>query len=453
MLQIMLQKLLHKKWMVVSLLIGNILLVAVAASHPMYRTASLQRMLADEFKVYLEENNELPTMASLEGRVRKSGGLEEYGRTLEIVEKMCAEFGVREEERIVHHSLMATTLKSRMDRDGRHREGKYKLGSMSALDEHVTMLSGKMYSNTVSEDGVIEAVLTMNGFIKMDLLVGEELDFSYLTDPQGNPLVVRIVGIITNSQEQDSYWVESPDEFDTELLIAQEIFEQNFLHGGKIYEYNTHWHIQFDPDSIEYPNARNIVDKTKEYLELNSSYGKMEEPVYLGLMENFLANEKKVNVTLLILQSPVLVLLCAFLYMISRQMLEMEQSEISLMKSRGASKWQIFLLYLMQSSFLAAIGLAIGLPLGNLLCRILGSSSAFLEFVQRRPLSVSYSAEVFLYALMAVLLSILMAVLPALKQSGITIVRQKQSRAREETVVAEILFGYFNARGISIRLL
>lgn len=455
MLQIMLQKLLHKKWMVVSLLIGNILLVAVAASHPMYRTASLQRMLADEFNVYFEENNEFPTMASLEGRVRKSGGLEEYGRTLEIVEKMCAEFGVKEEARIVHHSLMATTLKSRMDRDGRHREGKYKLGSMSALDEHVTVLSGRMYSNTRSEDGLIEAVLTMNGFIEMDLLVGEELDFSYITDPQGNPLSVRIVGIVNNSQQEDSYWVESPDEFNTELLISPEIFEQNFLRGGKIYEYNTHWHIQFDPDSIEYPNAGNIVEKTKEYLELNSSYGKMDEPVYLGLMENFLANEKKVNITLLILQSPVLVLLCAFLYMISRQMLEMEQAEISLMKSRGASKGQIFLLYLMQSSFLAAIGFVLGLPLGNLLCRILGSSSAFLEFVQRRPLSVSYSPEVFLYALVAVILSILMAVLPALKQSGITIVRQKQSRARAKKplwqkffldilMLAVSIYGYYS---------
>ena len=66
----------------------------------------------------------------------------------------------------------------------------------------------------------------------------------------------------------------------------------------------------------------------------NSSYGKIEEPVYLGLMKNFLANEKKVDVTLMILQVPVLVLLCAFLYMISRQMTEMEQAEISLMKSQ-----------------------------------------------------------------------------------------------------------------------
>ena len=36
MFHLMLQKVLHKKWMAISLLIGNILLVAIAVSHPMY---------------------------------------------------------------------------------------------------------------------------------------------------------------------------------------------------------------------------------------------------------------------------------------------------------------------------------------------------------------------------------------------------------------------------------
>lgn len=455
MLQIMLQKLLHKKWMVISLLIGNILLVAVAASHPMYQSASLQRMLTDEFNSYLEENNVFPTMVSLEGRLRKSGGSEEYARCSEIADTMCTQLGVKEQQRIVHHSLMVTTFKSRMERGGRYPEQKFKFGSMLGLADHVAVISGRMYADEISEDGFVEAVITMNGFIEMDLLVGEELDCLYLKDAQDNPIAVRIVGVVNNAQAQDSYWVESPDEFETEILISPVLFEKMFVYGGKFYERNTHWYVQFDPDSVKYPNAENIVKTTEGYLEQSSSYGKIEEPVYLGLIRNFLANEKKVDVTLMILQVPVLVLLCAFLYMISRQLIEMEQAEISLMKSRGASKGQIFRLYLMQSSFLALIGFAVGLPLGSLLCRILGSASAFLEFVQRRPLSVFYTPEVFLYALAAVLLSVLMAVLPALKQSGITIVRQKQSRARgrkplwqkaclDIILLAVSLYGYYS---------
>lgn len=455
MLQIMLQKILHKKWMVISLLIGNILLIAVAISHPMYEAASLQRMLEDEFTAYLEDNNENAAMLSVLGRMRKSSGAEDYERAKAIADSCCAELGVREELRVVHSNLIATTFKSRMERDGKYAEKKLKLGSMSDLEEHVTVLSGKMYGDEITEDGFIEAVITMNGFVEMDLLVGEELDLSYLTDPSGNALAVRIVGVVNNAESADSYWVENPDEFESELLISPALFEKMFLSGGRFYEYNTHWYIQFDPASLKYENAAAAAERTEEYLALNTSYGKLDEPAYLALLKSFQSNEKKVNVTLMILQVPVLVLLCAFLYMIARQMIEMEQSEISLLKSRGAGKGQIFRLYLMQSSFLALVGLALGLPLGSLLCRVLGSAGAFLEFVQRRPLDISYTPEVFLYAAGAVVLSILMTVLPAMKQSGISIVRQKQSRARSKkplwqklfldvVILAVSLYGYYS---------
>ena len=58
MLRFLIQKLLHKKWMVVSLLIGNILLIAIAVSHPMYKRAALNRMLTDEFETYIAQTGE-----------------------------------------------------------------------------------------------------------------------------------------------------------------------------------------------------------------------------------------------------------------------------------------------------------------------------------------------------------------------------------------------------------
>ena len=54
MLRLLLQQLIHKKWMVASLLIGNILLIAIVASFPMYKEASLQKMLITEYDNYLE---------------------------------------------------------------------------------------------------------------------------------------------------------------------------------------------------------------------------------------------------------------------------------------------------------------------------------------------------------------------------------------------------------------
>ena len=60
MLGVMLQKLWHKKWMVVCLLLGIVLLVATVVSFPMYRKAAYDRMLADEFTEYLETEGDWP---------------------------------------------------------------------------------------------------------------------------------------------------------------------------------------------------------------------------------------------------------------------------------------------------------------------------------------------------------------------------------------------------------
>ena len=49
MFRFMLAKLKHKKWMVLCLLIGNVLLIAVSASQSIYKTASFERMFEEEF--------------------------------------------------------------------------------------------------------------------------------------------------------------------------------------------------------------------------------------------------------------------------------------------------------------------------------------------------------------------------------------------------------------------
>ena len=64
MLRFLFQKMLHKKWLVFSLIIGNVLLFSIAASHPMYKEAAVKRMFMDDFTKYVEETNEHPALLS-----------------------------------------------------------------------------------------------------------------------------------------------------------------------------------------------------------------------------------------------------------------------------------------------------------------------------------------------------------------------------------------------------
>ena len=96
MIRFMIQKLLHKKWMVISLLIGNILLIAIASSNPMYKNAALQRTLTEDFNMYLEENNTYPGMLHITATLSKGKEQETlYNKMNDLVNDLPKKLGVQ----------------------------------------------------------------------------------------------------------------------------------------------------------------------------------------------------------------------------------------------------------------------------------------------------------------------------------------------------------------------
>lgn len=429
MLRFMWQKLIHKKWMVISLLIGNILLIAIAVSHPMYQKASLQRMLEDEFNLYMEEHNEYPAQLYMNSTIQKKDSQGFY-QMKELVARVNKELGLTLSLGVEVYNVQeskATTLTKRSDNEG---ELSLQVTTIKHLEDHVTILSGRMYEKEITKDGFIEVIMSESTMVNMDLLLGEEIEFIYLTDSQEQPIKLRIVGIFENSDTSDSYWFKSPDSYRRNCMISYEIFERIFLDpSSNKYVIKGNWNLQFDYSKISVDQVDGIINASKEILETKLSNGTISSPNYLSVLMEFQNSKNRVQVTLMILEVPVLVLLCAFLYMISGQLLELEQNEISQLKSRGAGKIQIFGLYFIQSMILSCVSFVLGLPLGSYLCRVLGSSNAFLEFVSRRPLRVTITREVLVYAAIAVLLSILMTVLPVIRYSKISIVNLKQKRS------------------------
>ena len=70
MLRFIKQKLLHKKWMVISLLIGNLLLIAIACSNPMYQGAALQKTLSSKLANYIQSENDNPGVLSFTANLK-----------------------------------------------------------------------------------------------------------------------------------------------------------------------------------------------------------------------------------------------------------------------------------------------------------------------------------------------------------------------------------------------
>jgi putative ABC transport system permease protein len=448
----MLQKILHKKWMMISLLVGITLLVAVAVSHTMYQDASLAWMLAQDFDEYIESNNADPGLMQITGKQNKNTlSTDDFAMAEELAENVCTDLGFTQTGSIRLDEMEQTKVESEVTKGNDSPESKISISHMSDLPEHVTVISGEMYSEEPGEDGCLEAVVTLKAAIERDYLVGEILDSKFMKDADGNPYRVKIVGVVTWADSSDSYWVKSPDEYQKEVFVSESVFESVANVNAGSFERRTDWYVTFDTSCIDHQNASKLIAKTTDLLErYNGSGVTFTRPAFLGILENFLESRQKIMTTLTILQVPMLALLCAFLFMISRQMYASEQSEIALLHSRGASKKQILGLYFMQAAVLSAVGLVLGLLLGSLLCRAIGSAGAFLEFTQRRSLNVRITMETAIFAAAAVVLSIVMMVLPALTGKDTSIVEQKRKRARSARPLWQKLCLDLVALGVSL---
>ncbi len=442
MLGIMLRKLVSKKWMFVCLLLGCVLLIATVISFPLYRNATFDKMLHDEFTAELVESGHWP--ARFRGAVisERNTGDAQLHELEEQLAGMEDRLHVETKENVLFYRLNNLQMTSLMEREDLKAGLKLRLAFLSELPEHVEILGGEMYSEKgLSGDGAIEVVITQDCMIKNNLLLGETLQLNTLQDRNGKQLRVRIVGIIEDIPG-DYYWEIGTGELGNTILMDEKLFREYFVDRG--YAITCCYSYLFD--------YRKLTSGDADFLKavLDEEPEKYKGEYFRGVLERFLAKRERISVTLFILQVPVLVLLAAFLLMISGQMYELEKNEISVIKSRGSSGGQIFRLYIYQSLFLTGMGVLFGMPLGEFFSRILGSASNFLEFGLVRQLEVRFTQETYVYLGAAAAVTVLIMAVPAIRHSRVSIVHLKQSRAVKKKALWEKLFLDFICLGVAL---
>lgn len=434
MLTLILQKIVHKKWMVLCLLIGNILLLAVAVSYPMYRTSSFQRMLTDEFEAYMEETGDWPASVSVSLYRNKGKDGVSYATLMDYISYVNGEFGVpiaREIQFLNTSIVNAYPVVERAERITRQ----VRISAMSGIEEHVTLFAGRFPESGLINGEYLEVMVGEAVADSMNMLVDEvyELEETYFLN--GEPLRVKVVGMYYATDAGDSYWIESPSNLNRDMFVTMDTFQEFFTgeEAEMAYGLKKNIYEMWDYEQIKPSQISGILSTTERLMNEGEHGTILGDNVYEGIIENYSAKAKRVEASLLILQVPVLALLLAFIYMISSQMLSMEQSEISVMKSRGAKGKQIVGMYFIQNLILCGIAIIVGLPLGRGFCSLMGAATDFMEFAGGRPLTVYYSVDVIFYIVGAVVLTMIMTILPVLQYSRVSIVHLKQSKASKKS--------------------
>ncbi len=436
------------------LLLGAVLLFASAVSFPLYRTAVLDRMLEDRFEEYYKETGKWPMQMKFYFQAGKSSSMDALFSKEAGITSVYDSVGVPEYRTIKYYSTISADAEPELSR-GEDVKLSLRVATITSLEDHVTITDGQMWADETNGN-VVDCIVSEQTFLASQMVMGDVFEFSAISPDVKDPIKLRVVGVFVPTDTTDNFWQDDTRFFSNVLFIKEDVFMEKLVNdpGRPKFSINCNIYAQFDMSDINASQAADIFERTNTYL--NGSYGGLtERPAFMKVLENYESSRRRISVSLMLLEIPLLLLLAAFILMISGQLYSMEENEISMYKSRGASSGQIFLLYLIQSVIISAIACAIGVPIGTFVCRGLGSASSFLEFGIRRELVIRFTDEVMMYAVMSAVACIMIMTLPSIPASRLSIVGAKRGGGKNkkplwEKFFLDVLFlgvsmyGYYN---------
>ena len=463
MIKMILRKMLKNKALVACLTLGIIVAVGLITSIPLYTQAVLQKSLIKEMENYQNKEQKFPgnyiltlsqkedssiinTMKELD---EKDENIYKDNKVIDFYNKRLKSF--LEVDNYVSNNaknLIGLPVLSKLkiySTDNRiisvqnskgRRETFAKIVSVSDIENHIKLVDGKLPSKTPS-DGVYEVLVSEAALNKLNLLLGSEI---ILNDTRGksklDPIKVKPVGIFSEKLTKDIYWgFKTSDSFDDCFIIDEQLMKKDFIEKQPTLLRSTQWLFAFDYHAFKTGELSNFTSGSatleKNVADLSfSSTSKVEAPC-TSLVYTYLEKSKKLTQMLFSLYVPITIMLFLYLFMVSRLIITREKNEISLLSSRGAKRYQIVIIYLIEGLIIGVIALIIGPMLGYLLTSVVGASGGFLEFTSRKALPIVINKTVFLYAGVTILLSILALIVPAYIASKTTIVNLKQGMARK----------------------
>ena len=444
-----------RNWRLLGALLAGLVLVAgLAAAVPIYTAAGLQRSFSEQWRL---QEDFRPAFAMIIAH-RNSRRREPV--TAEHLQRLQRYLDGELRGRIGHLPLATSfygsfgsdfvLLNEAADPGGRGTRAE--LSFMSNLAAHAEPILGRWYA--AREDGVVEVVADEKTLDDLELVVGGRYVWAYQLQPDEAPALrtepyrqqrfaltpLEVVGMFRpNPGVTTREWIYpplpgrlfmDPDAFRamqeaglrTSTLDLQWVFDDRLIRvdqlGGLI----------SDLETIETRAAELIPYSTQEP---NTNYWLAP----LEFFQRYKTTLDQVALFLFSLAAPTIGMILVYVMLIAALAVERRVSEISVLHSRGAGRFQVLASFTLEWVLLAAAAALIGPHLGLVIARLVGSAQGFLQFTadaesQAAALPVVVTEQSQRFALLATLVAVAAAIAPVIASSRFSIVTLRQVQAR-----------------------
>jgi len=414
------------------LLLGFAVAVAAASSVPVFAAVSLQRVLQSDLR-----SAEARQPASVHMAWFSKPNLAVTAQQFLAADQIAQQSGPAllgmAVEPFVRYG--ATELGAAVPEDRRkvnpNKTRWMSLAFQTDLEQHIDLIDGRLPNPGRQADGSIEVLVEEATLDKQDFTVDARLILPLGKGDRAPKVTLHVVGAFKRTDPLDPYWFQG-NPFEQHFFVGEETFRQEILPLNGLVAGQYSWFFGVNSESVR------VVDAIPFLAGMYSLEARMAQALPgaelfggpMELLTRFAIRAADLRLMLLLLAVPPLAVVAYFIVVTSGMIVDGQRQEIAVLRSRGAGVWQILFVYVLEGLLLAGAALAIGLPLGLWLARLMGSAVGFLSFVNRTLPEQMLSAEFWLYGAAAALLAILAYVAPAIGAARQSIISYKQESAR-----------------------
>ncbi len=442
MIRLALKKMLKNKGLTISLFAGILVAVIISCVIPIYSQGIAHRMLVTQFENYQNENNISPATTIISSTLSSFGQSGNDGANDSSVAVNNFNYASNYLNNYFYPKLnMPSMVESVTLSTSIYQVRNSKAGNNSAItdaffkatnnyDGSIEIISGRM-PEKADANGYYEVMISRATQEKTKYTVGTVIDVGKTANDLRSDVYifnVKVVGVFDYIDTPFSTMIDK-DNGDEYYLNFDFLYDE-LLVNKNLVTYCT-WYYAGDFTQINTNNSDEIISAIKDLDLRAKDWGLSSDSVKLppvSQYEEYYNNFNSVTVLLVLFYAPVLILVIFFIFMISKFIVENDKNEISMLNSRGASRWQILWLYLLQGGSLSIICMIISPFLSLLLADFLGATSGFLEFGQRAPIKLELSWMVVLFSVLAGVLSVATMLIPVYRNAKIEIVQHKNKK-------------------------
>jgi putative ABC transport system permease protein len=300
---------------------------------------------------------------------------------------------------------------------------------ITPMEETVIVVNGTVPQPFVSllrEGDALEAMASESFANEFGVQVGDT--YSLRTEQRQIP--VYIVGLWRAVDPSAPYW----DVKDKNLLLVHEETYAGIISDTVNDELiNSTWSITADGSSLHAGDVQALEERIRaietQAGTLLPNTALITSP--LEALTRYQENAPTLTYLLFAFSVPILSLILAFIGLVAGLFVGQQRGEMAILRSRGASVFQVVGISLLQGVLLGAVALVGGVGLGYWITHSIGRARSFLDFSAAGGLRVDMTPQVLGYGLLGIaLILIIQVIIPTLGAAENTIVTYKQERAR-----------------------